>query len=118
MTAKPRLLILALVAYLIGSLVSATPADAATMTYNRSGAVAYANRWSQNGANLMNPQAYRLATTAPILSLSPCTAAASPTTWAAPTSADTRTTSPGTRSTRSTTSGTSSTPRSPTKASP
>lgn len=60
MTAKPRLLILALVAYLIGSLVSTAPAGAVTMTYNRAGAVAYANRWSQNGANLMNPQAYRL----------------------------------------------------------
>jgi hypothetical protein len=60
MTTKPRLLILALVAYLAGSLLSITPAGAVTMTYNRAGAVAYADRWSANGVNLMNPNAYRL----------------------------------------------------------
>jgi hypothetical protein len=60
MAPRPRLLILALAFYLVGSLMTTPAAQAATMTYNRSGAVAYANRWAANGQNLMNPQAYRL----------------------------------------------------------
>jgi hypothetical protein len=60
MTAKPRLLILALAVYLTGSLLSTPPAGAITMTYNRAGAVAAANHWSANGYNMTNPSYYRL----------------------------------------------------------